>query len=34
MAKRLNLIYQTLANKHRIVHLDNLKRQDIIKTYL
>lgn len=33
-AKRLNLIYQTLASKHHMVHLANLKRQDILQKYL
>lgn len=33
-AHRLGLIYQTLASKHHVVHLANLKRQDIIQRYL
>lgn len=34
LAQKLDLIYQTLANKHRIVHLVHLDRQQIIKPYL
>lgn len=34
LATRLVLIYETLASKHRMVHLANLKRQDIIQQYL
>jgi len=34
IAPKLNLIYQTLANKHKIVHLVNMHRQNIIQQYL
>jgi len=34
IAPKLNLIYQTLADKHKIVHLVNMHRQNIIKQYL
>jgi len=34
IAPKLNLIYQTLAEKHKIVHLVNMHRQNIIQQYL
>lgn len=34
IAPKLNLIYTTLANKHKTVHLVNLHRQKIIQQYL
>lgn len=34
LATRLVLVYQTLASKHHMVHLANLKRQDSIQQYL
>ena len=34
IAPKLNLIYQVLAKKHKIVHLVNFHRQEIIKQYL
>lgn len=34
MAPKLNLIYNHLSNKHKIVHLTNLHRQQIIQQYL
>lgn len=34
IAPRLNLIYQILAEKHKIVHLVNFHRQEIIQQYL
>ncbi|RZK66017.1 MAG: hypothetical protein EOO95_06950 [Pedobacter sp.] len=34
IAPKLNLIYQTLADKHKIVHLVNMHRQNIIQQYL
>ncbi|WP_113663937.1 hypothetical protein [Pedobacter nanyangensis] len=34
IAPRLNLIYKVLAEKHKIVHLVNFHRQEIIRRYL
>lgn len=34
IAPKLNLIYQQLAEKHKIVHLVNLHRQKTIQQYL
>lgn len=34
IAPRLNLIYKILAEKHKIVHLVNFHRQEIIQQYL
>lgn len=34
LAVRLDAIYQLLATKHHLVHLANLKRQNIIQQYL
>lgn len=34
LSQKLNLIYQTLASKHHIVHLIHLDRQQLIKQYL
>lgn len=34
IAPKLNLVYQLLANKHKIVHLVNFHRQEIIQQYL
>ena len=34
IAPRLNLIYNELSNKHKIVHLVNLHRQKTIQQYL
>jgi len=34
IAPRLNLIYKVLAEKHKIVHLVNFHRQEIIQQYL
>ncbi len=34
VAPRLNLIYKVLAEKHKIVHLVNFHRQEIIQQYL
>lgn len=34
IAPKLNLIYQTLADKHKIVHLVNMHRQNTIQQYL
>lgn len=34
LAVRLEAIYQLLATKHHLVHLANLKRQNIIQQYL
>ncbi len=34
IAPRLNLIYTVLAEKHKIVHLVNFHRQEIIQQYL
>ncbi|MFC4142464.1 hypothetical protein [Pedobacter mendelii] len=34
IAPKLNLIYNTLAGKHKIVHLVNMHRQKIIQQYL
>jgi len=34
IAPKLNLIYQTLADKHKVVHLVNMHRQNLIKQYL
>lgn len=34
IAPKLNLIYDQLSNKHKIVHLVNLHRQKIIQQYL
>jgi hypothetical protein len=34
IAPKLNLIYDQLANKHKIVHLVNLHRQKTIQQYL
>ena len=34
IAPKLNLIYQYLSDKHKIVHLVNLHRQKIIQQYL
>lgn len=34
IAPKLNLIYQQLADKHKIVHLVNLHRQKTIQQYL
>jgi len=34
IATKLNLIYETLADKHKIVHLVNMHRQNIIQQYL
>ncbi len=34
IAPRLNTIYKTLAEKHKIVHLVNFHRQEIIQQYL
>ena len=34
IAPKLNLIYQVLAEKHKIVHLVNFHRKKIIKQYL
>jgi len=34
LSQNLSLIYQTLANKHHIVHLAHLDRSKIIKQYL
>ena len=34
IAPKLNTVYQILAKKHKIVHLVNFHRQEIIKQYL
>jgi hypothetical protein len=34
IAGKLNLIYKVLAEKHKIVHLTNFHRQEIIQQYL
>ncbi|WP_199121549.1 hypothetical protein [Pedobacter sp. ASV28] len=34
IAPKLNLVYQLLADKHKIVHLVNFHRQEIIQQYL
>ncbi|TCC94544.1 hypothetical protein EZ428_07170 [Pedobacter frigiditerrae] len=34
IAPKLNLIYEQLSNKHKIVHLVNMHRQKIIQQYL
>ena len=34
IAPRLNLVYKILAEKHKIVHLVNFHRQEIIQQYL
>ena len=34
IAPRLNLIYKVLAEQHKIVHLVNFHRQEIIQQYL
>lgn len=34
IAPKLDLVYQLLANKHKIVHLVNFHRQEIIQQYL
>ena len=34
IAPKLNTVYQVLAKKHKIVHLVNFHRQEIIKQYL
>ncbi|WP_461790038.1 hypothetical protein [Pedobacter sp.] len=34
IAPKLNLIYQVLAEQHKIVHLVNFHRQEIIQQYL
>lgn len=34
IAPKLNLIYKVLAEKHKIVHLTNFHRQEIIQQYL
>ncbi|MDQ8004526.1 MAG: hypothetical protein REI64_06970 [Pedobacter sp.] len=34
IATKLNLIYKVLAEKHKIVHLTNFHRQEIIQQYL
>lgn len=34
IAPKLNSIYKVLANKHKIVHLVNFHRQEIIQQYL
>jgi hypothetical protein len=34
IAPKLNMIYEQLANKHKIVHLVNLHRQQTIQQYL
>lgn len=34
IAPKLNLIYKVLAEKHKIVHLVNFHRQEIIQQYL
>ena len=34
IASKLNLIYEQLSHKHKIVHLVNLHRQKIIQQYL
>lgn len=34
IAPRLNLVYKVLAEKHKIVHLTNFHRQEIIQQYL
>ncbi len=34
IAPKLNLIYQLLSDKHKIVHLVNFHRQEIIQQYL
>ena len=34
VAPRLNLVYKVLAEKHKIVHLVNFHRQEIIQQYL
>jgi hypothetical protein len=34
IAPKLNLIYKALAEKHKIVHLVNFHRQEIIQQYL
>ncbi|TKC04787.1 hypothetical protein FA048_19090 [Pedobacter polaris] len=34
IAPKLNLIYEELSNRHKIVHLTNLHRQKIIQQYL
>lgn len=34
IAPKLNLIYEELSNKHKIVHLVNLHRQKVIQQYL
>lgn len=34
MAPKLNLIYNHLSDKHKIVHLTNLHRQEIVQQYL
>ncbi|RZK49854.1 MAG: hypothetical protein EOO99_03640 [Pedobacter sp.] len=34
IAAKLNLLYQELSTKHKIVHLVNFHRQEILKQYL
>jgi len=34
IAPKLNMIYEHLSNKHKIVHLVNMHRQKIIQQYL
>ncbi len=34
IAPKLSMVYQILAKKHKIVHLVNFHRQEIIKQYL
>lgn len=34
IAPKLNLIYKVLAEKHKVVHLVNFHRQEIIQQYL
>jgi len=34
IAPKLNFIYQTLADKHKIIHLVNMHRQNTIQQYL
>ena len=34
IAPKLNLIYKILADKHKIVHLVNMHRQNLIQQYL
>lgn len=34
IAPKLNLIYNTLADKHKIIHLVNMHRQKLIQQYI